>query len=176
METPGNAPLLAGHATYLAVEKGLRPLTREAYATDLLQFAEFLEASHTTLAGAGQQHVSGFLRHLSEHGVSSRSAARKLSCLRGFYRWLLLDGLILHDPTLHLDSPASWKVLPKSLAQSEVVGMMDRAASTTPAGLRDHAVLELLYAGGLRVSEVSNLRVTDLALDSGPRARPWQGR
>ena len=74
-----NAALLRNYATYFAVEKGLRPLTCEAYATDLLQFAEFLEGSHTTLLSARQLEISGFLRHLAEHGVSTRAAARKLS-------------------------------------------------------------------------------------------------
>ena len=163
-----NSDLLRGHGNYLAVEKGLRPLTRAAYSCDLLQFAEFLETTGTRLAEARQHHVSSFLKHLSEHAVASRSAARKLSCLRGFYRWLLLDGIITHDPTIHLDSPASWKVLPKSLAQSEVSTMLDRAALAGGAtASRDRAVLELLYAGGLRVSEVSELRVTDLGLEAG---------
>jgi integrase/recombinase XerD len=163
-----NSDLLRGHGNYLAVEKGLRPLTREAYGCDLLQFAEFLETAGVLLVEARQQHISGFLKHLAEHAVTSRTAARKLSCLRGFYRWLLLDGIITHDPTIHLDSPASWKVLPKSLAQSEVSGMLDRAAlAVGSTAARDRAILELLYAGGLRVSEVSDLRVTDLGLEAG---------
>ena len=167
-QSEGNAALLRAYSTYLAVEKGLRPLTRQAYACDLLQFAEFLEIGGRTLMTAQQAEISGFLRHLGEHGVSPRAAARKLSCLRGFYRWLLLDGLIAHDPTIHLDSPASWKVLPKSLAASQVAGMLERGATGTGlTAMRDRAVLELLYAGGLRVSEVADLRVADLALDAG---------
>jgi integrase len=107
------------------------------------------------------------------HGIDSRSAARKLSCLRGFYKWLLLDRRIHHDPTMNIESPKAWKVLPKSLAEPEVVEMLERAgmAASHPqaqaTALRDRAILELLYAGGLRVSEVTALSTGDLALDAG---------
>jgi integrase/recombinase XerD len=122
---------------------------------------------------AAQQDVAGFLEHLRNHGIDSRSSARKLSCLRGFYRWLLLDRRIHHDPTVNIESPKAWKVLPKSLAESEVVEMLDRAgvAASHPQAqaiaLRDSAILELLYAGGLRVSEVTALSTGDLSLDAG---------
>jgi integrase/recombinase XerD len=167
------AALLREYLLYLRVEKGLRPLTCEAYERDLTQFAEYLESEGATLTCAAQNHVSGFLEHLRKHGVESRSAARKLSCLRGFYRWLLLDKRIHRDPTVNLESLSMWKVLPKSLAESEVSSMMERAsiaANHPQAGvtdLRDRAILELLYAGGLRVSELTNLRVEDLSLDEG---------
>jgi len=168
-----NAALIREYVAYLRVEKGLRPLSCEAYERDLLQFAEYLEALPATLAGAAQAQVAGFLEHLEKHGVESRSAARKLSCLRGFYRWLLLDQRIHRDPTLNLESPATWKVLPKSLAVSEVDAMMERAALAAdqlPANaiaLRDRAILELLYAAGLRVSELTGLNQADLSLDAG---------
>ncbi len=169
----GNAALLREYLTYLRVEKGLRPLTCEAYERDLTQLAEYLESENSTLETAAQLHVAGFLEHLRKHAVESRSAARKLSCLRGFYRWLLLDKRIRHDPTVNLESLSTWKVLPKSLAESEVASMMDRAsvAANHPQAeatdFRDRAILELLYAGGLRVSELTNLRVEDLSLDEG---------
>ena len=80
------------------------------------------------LLSATQQDVSAFLEHLRNHGIDSRSSARKLSCLRGFYKWLLLDRRIHHDPTINIESPKSWKVLPKSLAEPEVNEMLERAA------------------------------------------------
>ncbi len=168
-----NTELLREYIAYLRVEKGLRPLSCEAYERDLLQFAEYLESESALLISAIHAHVAGFLEHLGTHGVESRSAARKLSCLRGFYRWLLLDKRIGRDPTINLDSPSSWKVLPKSLAQSEVSEMLERAGiaaehvQTDAIALRDRAVLELLYAGGLRVSELTGLNVADLSLDAG---------
>ena len=171
-----NAALIPEYLTYLRVEKGLRPLSCEAYERDLLQFAEFLEQQSATLLVATQAHVAGFLEHLAKHNVESRSAARKLSCLRGFYRWLLLDKRIHRDPTLNLESPATWKVLPKSLAVSEIDSMMERAAlaadrpQADAVAVRDRAILELLYAAGLRVSELTGLSVADLSLEAG-RAR-----
>ncbi len=173
MSTSRNTELIREYRTYLRVEKGLRPLTCEAYERDLLQFAEYLESENKLLMTARQQEVAGFLEHLRRHAVESRSMARKLSCLRGFYKWLLLDKRIGHDPTMNLDSPNAWKVLPKSLAPAEVNSMLERAAvaadhpEADAIALRDRAILELLYAGGLRVSELTGLCVADLSLDAG---------
>ena len=167
------ASLLEDYLNYLQVEKGLRPLTCEAYERDLRQFAEYLEISNGLPAKARQSDVAGFLEHLQKHDVESRSIARKLSCLRGFYKWMLLDRRIQHDPTVNLESPSSWKILPKALAQSEVESMLERAGSAAnhpladPIALRDHAILELLYAGGIRVSELTGLGVEDLSLAEG---------
>jgi integrase/recombinase XerD len=168
-----NLALLKDYNAYLRVEKGLRPLTCEAYLSDLRTFAEFVEGRNGILLMAVQQDVSAFLENLREHNIDSRSSARKLSCLRGFYKWLLLDRRIDHDPTINIESPKAWKVLPKSLAEPEVNEMLERAAmaaghpQATAAALRDSAILELLYAGGLRVSEVTALATSDLALDLG---------
>jgi len=165
--------LLPDFASYLSVEKGLRPLTCEAYLSDLRVFAEFLEGRNHFLLTATEADVAGLLEHLRDHGIDSRSSARKLSCLRGFYKWLLLDRRISHDPTVNIESPKAWKVLPKSLAEPEVSEMLERAAmdashpQAKATALRDRAILEVLYASGLRVSEVTNLSTSDLALDSG---------
>jgi integrase/recombinase XerD len=166
------ASLLREYMTHLKVERGLRPLSCEAYLRDLEQYAEFLEAGDRTLLSAEQAEVSGFMQNLREHGVQSRSVARKLSCVRGFYRWLLKDKRVERDPTVNIESPASWKVLPKSLAESEVNEMLEKtgiAARSDAAdglALRDHAMLELLYAGGLRVGEIVALRQEDLRLET----------
>jgi integrase/recombinase XerD len=168
-----NGTLLKDYQAYLRVEKGLRPLTCEAYLSDLRTFAEFLEGRNGVLSMAIQEDVSAFLEHLRAHGIESRSAARKLSCLRGFYKWLLLDRRIHHDPTVNIESPKAWKVLPKALAEAEVAEMLERAgvAASHPqaraTALRDRAILELLYAGGLRASEVTALAASDLKLDVG---------
>jgi len=168
-----NLSLLKDYQAYLRVEKGLRPLTCEAYDGDLKTFAEFIEGRHGVLLTAVQQDVAAFMENLRGHGIDSRSIARKLSCLRGFYRWLMLDRRIHHDPTINIESPKAWKVLPKSLAEPEVVEMLERAgmAAEHPqaraTALRDRAILELLYAGGLRVSEVTALSTGDLALELG---------
>ena len=122
-----NLLLLKDYQAYLRVEKGLRPLTCEAYSSDLNTFAEFMEGRNSVLSSAIQADVSAFLGHLRNHGIDSRSAARKLSCLRGFYKWLLLDRRIHHDPTVNIESPKAWKVLPKSLAEPEVKEMLERS-------------------------------------------------
>lgn len=167
-----NAELLREYEAYLRVERGLRPLSVAAYRRDLEMFAEFLESGERVLIGAVQADVSGFMQHLREHGQESRSVARKLSGLRGFYRWLLRDKRVSGDPTVNIESPKSWKVLPKSLAAGEVGEMLERTGAAARAddadglSLRDHALLEMLYAGGLRVGEVIALRVEDLRLEA----------
>ncbi|MGA7832003.1 MAG: tyrosine recombinase [Terracidiphilus sp.] len=171
--TTHNLTLLSDYQAYLRVEKGLRPLTCEAYDGDLKTFAEFIEGRNGVLLTAMQEDVAAFLEHLRNHGIDQRSAARKLSCLRGFFKWLLLDRRIHHDPTVKIESPKAWKVLPKSLAEPEVVEMLERARLNSEhpqaraTALRDRAILELLYAGGLRVSEVTALSTGDLALELG---------
>ena len=173
MDATRTLSLLKEYQIYLRVEKGLRPLTCEAYGSDLKIFAEFIEERDKVLLTVAQQDVAAFLEHLRNHGIDSRSSARKLSCLRGFYKWLLLDRRTGHDPTVNIESPKAWKVLPKSLAEPEVEEMLERAgmAASHPqakaTALRDRAILELLYAGGLRVSEVTALSTGDLALDAG---------
>src|ERR1700722_10144835 len=170
-QVSGNVRTVREFVAYLRVEKGLRPASCEAYGRDLEQFAEHVEERDGLLVGASQADVSGFMEGLRGYGVESRSIARKLSCLRGFYRWLLMDKRISHDPTVNVETPSSWKVLPKSLAESEVEDMLDRtgaAARSVDAdglALRDHAILELLYGGGLRVGEIVALKEEDLHLD-----------
>jgi integrase/recombinase XerD len=170
-QVSGNVRTVREFVAYLRVEKGMRPATCEAYQRDLEQFAEHLEGRDGLLLTATQADVSGFMEGLRGHGVESRSIARKLSCLRGFFRWLLLDKRIAYDPTVNVETPASWKVLPKSLAESEVAEMLEvtgvaaRAADADGLALRDHAILELLYAGGLRVGEICALREEDVHLD-----------
>lgn len=167
----GNRQLLAEYDAYLKVEKGMRPATCEAYGRDLLQFAESIEKRNAVLATAVAEDISSFMQRLRANAVEARSIARKLSCLRGFYRWLLLDKRIAYDPTVNIETPASWKILPKSLAEGVVAEMLEttgaaaRSDEADALALRDHAILELLYAGGLRVGEICALRQEDLHLD-----------
>jgi len=170
MET-SNVQLVREFCVYLQVEKGSRPATVEAYCRDLLQFAEHVELRDGVLTGATQADVSGFMEGMRGNGVESRTVAKKLSALRGFYRWLLLDRRMEHDPTVNVETPATWKILPKSLPEGEVSEMLGRAGAAARAedanglALRDHAILELLYAGGLRVGEICALRVEDVHFD-----------
>ena len=188
----GQERALSSFAIYLRVEKGLAPLTVSSYGGDLKLWAEFLAggalAGNAALpvadAGRGKtvltaqrEDLKEWLQHLLGHGMDSRSVARKLSALRGFYRYLLLDKLIAHDPTLDIDSPRQWKVLPKALSEEEMAALVEspgRSASASngsrlsPAlALRDRALLEVLYAAAVRVSEVVNVRVVDTKVELG---------
>ncbi len=171
----GNRALLREYGVYLRVEKGLRPGSCAAYRSDLEIFAEFAEGAGRELMGADEGVLRGFLAHLRAHGVVGRSVARKLSCLRGFYRWLVKDGRMGVDPTVNLESPKSWKLLPKGLPRGEVVRMLETAGAAARVAegkevgvrLRDWALMELLYAGGLRVGGGVGLGVEDLRLEEG---------
>ncbi len=109
---------MSGFLDYLRVEKGLARLSIAAYITDICQFAEFAEKHKRLLSTARRNDVRDFIQQLFSNQVDGRSVGRKLSALRHLYRYLLLDKLIDHDPTLNIDSPMQWKVLPKSLARS----------------------------------------------------------
>ena len=158
---------------YLKVEKGLTPLTVAAYKSDVIQLAEFLAARRRELTQARREDIRAFLSQLFSNGVKDRSVARKLSTLRHFYKYLLLDRIIKQDPTLEIDSPKQWKVLPKSLAVSEIDSMMESAGQAGDSELaaalaqRDQTMLEVFYAGGMRVSEIIHVKLEDLKLELG---------
>jgi integrase/recombinase XerD len=169
-----NPKLVTSFLDYLRVEKGLAALSVGAYESDLQQFAGFLETRKRGLEHARRDDVRAFLNQLFANGVRERSVARKLSALRQFYKFLLLDRIVRHDPTLEIDSPRQWKVLPKSLAGSEIESMLvKRGAVTAPSAMatalaqRDCALLEMLYAAALRVSEAVNVKLEDLKLELG---------
>jgi integrase/recombinase XerD len=168
-----NEKLLAAFAAYLKVEKGLARLTVSAYLSDVLQFAESLQERRRLLVGAQREDVRAFLQQLFANQVDGRSVARKLSALRHFYRYLLLDDLLAHDPTLNIDSPKRWKVLPKALGREEMETVLlgPKAKSDSKIALavaeRDRTMLQVFYAGALRVSEIISLKTEDLKLDLG---------
>jgi integrase/recombinase XerD len=168
-----NARALSGFLDYLRVERGSAKLTIAAYSSDLGQFADFLAKRHRQLNDARREDVRAFMQELFSNQVDGRSVGRKLSAIRQFYRYLLLDAKIDKDPTLNIDSPKQWKVLPKSLSQNEVETILTRTPQRRETErsqalvLRDRAMFELLYAGGLRVSEVASARLEDLKLELG---------
>ena len=177
MASEANSRVLAGFLDYLRIEKGLARLSISAYTTDIVQFAEFLEKQKRDLLTARRNDVREFLQQLFSHQVDGRSVGRKLSALRHLYRCLLLDKRIEHDPTLNIESPRQWKVLPKSLAKDEIEATLSAPARSVLSGgerkdavalaRRDRAMLELLYAGALRVSELVNATIEDLKLEAG---------
>lgn len=173
MSHTAQSGVLADFLDYLKIEKGLAPLTLAAYATDIGQFSEFVEKRKHNLLTASRIDVRDFMQNLFSNSVDGRSVGRKLSALRHFYRYLLLDKRIDHDPTLNIDSPKQWKVLPKSLATDEVNAMLETARPAADHKLalvmavRDRAMLEVFYAGALRVSELINVKLEDLKIDLG---------
>lgn len=173
MSTENNASILSGFLDYLKIEKGLAPLTIAAYTTDIGQFTEFLQKRKRGLMNARRNDVRDFIQQLFSNSVDGRSVGRKLSALRHLYKYLLLDKRIEHDPTLNIDSPKQWKVLPKALARDEMESILHapRAASNRKESeamtLRDRAMLEVFYAGALRVSEITGVKLEDLKLDLG---------
>jgi integrase/recombinase XerD len=168
-----NLRLLNSFLDYLKVEKGLAPLSVSAYHSDLEQYSEFLLKRKRGLRDARRQDVRDFLNALLSNGVDGRSVARKLSALRHLYKYLLLDRYITADPTLNIDTPRQWKVLPKSLAADEVENVLRGPArakddiQSQALSARDRAMLEVFYAGALRVSEVTSLKLEDLKLELG---------
>jgi len=178
MASEANSRVLSSFLDYLRIEKGLAPLSISAYTTDICQFSEFLEKRKRVLLTARRTDVREFLEQLFSHQVDGRSVGRKLSALRHLYRYLLLDKKLEHDPTLNIESPRQWKVLPKALARDEMEMMLAAPPALPSAGIRNtkesaalaarnHAMLEVFYAGALRVSEIVNAKLEDLKLDAG---------
>lgn len=173
MASEANARTLSAFLDYLRVERGSAKLTIAAYTSDLSQFAEFLETRSVALSAARRDDVREYLQELFSNSLDGRSVGRKLSAIRQLYRHLLLDEKIEKDPTLNIDLPKQWKVLPKSLSRAEVGSMLAERPSgketvrEAALALRDRAMIELLYAGGVRVSEVADARLEDLKLEMG---------
>jgi integrase/recombinase XerD len=157
--------LLKRFLNYIAVEKGLSRNTLESYGRDLRKYFLFMERkAHDTI---GQQDVLEFLSGLSAAGNSMPSAARCLSAVRGFHRFLLTEGLSDSDPTVNIETPHGWSRLPKTLSSSDVDSLLGQPDLSTPLGIRDKAMLEVIYATGLRVSELVGLRLQDINLERG---------
>ncbi len=172
MSSEANSRVVSGFLDYLKIEKGLASLTVAAYTTDVGQFAAFLEKHKRTLLNAQRKHVRDFIQQLFGNSVDGRSVGRKLSALRHLYRYLLLDKLIEHDPTLNIDSPKQWKVLPKALARDEMEAMLRKrpvadSKEAEALAIRNRAMLEVFYAAALRVSEIAGVKLEDLKLDLG---------
>jgi integrase/recombinase XerD len=157
---------------YLELERGLSRNTLQAYHSDLAQFGEFLAASDLSPLEVSHGDLAGFLSGLASGGggrrpVASATLQRKVACLRSFYRYLRREGAIEHDPTADLRGPAKTKRLPKVLSREEISMLLSEPKGTEPLALRDRALLEVMYACGLRVSEAIALQVTDIDLQEG---------
>ena len=156
---------------YLEFERGLSRNTLEAYRSDLFQFGRFLARRHADALGASGADVSDFLAELATgNGRPAASPAtihRKAACLRSFYRHLRRDGLLDADPTATITSPRRGRRLPKVLNRSEVAKLLEQPQGTSPTALRDRALLELMYACGLRASEAIGIELRDIDFETG---------
>lgn len=149
------------------MEKGLAENSLESYRRDLMMFAIWLELQGLTLLSADKIAIVSFFSQRAKQGVSAKSVARLLSCLRGFYQYALRERWVSIDPTLDIESPKLGRKLPSSLLEEEVDLLLDSPDITTALGLRDKAMLELLYASGLRVTELVGLKTSDINLMQG---------
>ncbi|HJK96322.1 MAG TPA: site-specific tyrosine recombinase XerD, partial [Polyangiaceae bacterium LLY-WYZ-14_1] len=168
--------LVDGYLDQLRVERGLGKATLDAYAGDLRRYRAHLAGRDVGLLEARTEDVAGFLVELSEAGLVARSQARMLSAVRGLHRYLLVDGRAAQDPTRSLDGPRLGRPLPATLSHEEVDRLLAAPDPATPRGLRDAAMLHLMYAAGLRVSELVGLRMGDLDLRRGVVAAFGKGR
>ena len=151
----------------LQTERGASPHTLAAYRRDLAGYTAYLRRQGRTVGTAVVGDVSGFLADLRRRGLGARSAARHLSAVRGLYRFLLASGEIRRDPTEHLDAPRPPRRLPRPLSVEDAAALVESPDLSAAEGLRDRAMLELLYASGLRASECLTLSLEDLNLTGG---------
>ncbi len=147
---------LPTYLDHLAVERGLAPASVAAYGSDLASFGRWLGRQRLS-SRLSPQDLSRYLREQRGRGISSRSAARSLSALRGFYAFAAAHLDYAEDPTAHLQSPRAGLALPKAISEGQVEALLAAPDASEPLGLRDRAMLELLYASGLRVSEIAQL-------------------
>jgi len=152
---------------YLAVEKGLAKNSLSAYSVDLRHFGHYLKDLRVELDDVERLHIVKYFQTLRGAGISARSVARALAAIRGLFRFLVAERHLKKDPTENLENPKLWSSLPKSMQPEEVEALLAAPDRSTPEGLRDAAMLELLYATGLRVSELIKVRIEDVVMDAG---------
>jgi len=158
--------LIDAYLTHLSVERRLAVNSIESYARDLNQLARFAIGHGQPVEALQRPDLERFVRDLMAAGRSPRSVAREVACVRGFYRFLVINGRLPASPADDLHPPRAWQVLPTYLSVDEVDALITQPDVSTPRGLRDRALIELLYATGLRVSELVGLRPADLNLEA----------
>jgi integrase/recombinase XerD len=158
---------ISAFLNYLRVEKGLSQNTMLAYGRDLRKFREFAGGRGRKLAQLRRDDIVDFLTSLYHSGLDSRSVARHLVSTRNFLRFCQVEGSITEDPSAYVETPKFRMRLPAHLSVEEVNRLLAQPDVTTPVGMRDRAMIELLYSAGLRVSELVNLRLSDLQMETG---------
>ena len=155
------------YITYLRDVRRVSPNTVESYARDLAALAGFAEARETPVEELDRRALEAFVRSLMTQGLSPRSVARSVACVRGFYRFLSLERKLEESPAADLKAPRAWPALPKFLDLDEVDRLLAQPDVSTARGLRDKALIEVLYASGMRVSELVGVKPGELRLDEG---------
>jgi integrase/recombinase XerD len=161
------AHLILDFLAYIELERGLSQNTLEAYRTDLLQFGQYLDRRGLGVRDTAHGDLAAFLSELTggPEPAAAATLSRKVACLRSFHRHLRLEGVIEHDPTARLRGPRKPQRLPRVLSREEVAKLLEQPKGTDPRALRDRALLEAMYACGLRASEAVELRLEDVDLD-----------
>jgi integrase/recombinase XerD len=153
---------------YISVERGLARNTVQAYERDLLQFAAYLpEIGIENVAEVNAQTLVEYLRHLQRQQLAAASVSRKLAAIKSFFHYVTRERILRIDPSVTIDSPRLPMRLPKVLSAKEMTTLLEQPGIASPAGIRDKAMLELLYATGVRVSELVSLTLNDLNMDMG---------
>ncbi|AKO94033.1 site-specific tyrosine recombinase XerD [Priestia filamentosa] len=154
---------------YLVVERGLASNTIESYKRDLVKYAEYLKKVETvsSFEEVTREHIIAFMRYMMENGKSSKTIARHVASIRSFHQFLLREHIMDKDPSVHIETPQVERTLPKVLSPDEVEALLTAPDESTPFGKREKAMLELLYATGIRVTELMNLNVEDVHMTMG---------
>lgn len=161
------SPLIDAFLDAIWMERGVSENTLSSYRQDLMQFNQWLLDQQATMLAVRKNDIEAYLAFRLMRKISARSTARLLSCLRGFYQYQLRESRISLDPTLDIDSPKMGRPLPKSLSEQDVEALLNAPDTNEPLELRDKAMLELLYASGLRVTELITLQVGQLSVNQG---------
>jgi integrase/recombinase XerD len=153
---------------YLSVERGLSRNTIMAYGEDLAALASFLSGKKiTSVSAVTRNDIVNFMLSQKDRGIGASSISRRLAAIRMFFRFLVRERILRDDPTALIDSPKLWKKIPETLSVNEVEALLSQPSGRTPQGIRDKAILEILYATGMRVSEAVNLKIDDLNFEVG---------
>lgn len=159
---------LENFINYLSIERGLAKNTLESYRRDLNKYLSFMKKKGTTdITRFQRDQISSFLFSQKDKGLSMNSISRNLVAIKVFHRFLVREGYCKNDPTSLLDSPKLWRKIPDVLSEEEIKSIIEAIYPRNWQAIRDRAILELMYASGMRVSEVVNLKVSDLNLDVG---------
>ncbi|MEP7270901.1 MAG: tyrosine-type recombinase/integrase, partial [Acidobacteriota bacterium] len=159
--------LVAEYLRYLRVEKGLSANTLSAYRTDLERFASLAETRGRDLLSLDREEIVAIIAEVRDSGVQDTSISRFISTLRGFYKYLLSEGIRTQDPTSLLETRKAWQTLPRVISQEEMERLLRQPSTADDRGVRDRAILDLFYATGMRVSELVGLDLKDVDWETG---------